>query len=335
MSPTRRLFAGSLATLPLASLAASKPATATSLNANAISALFEGLPGRVAYKIWAPATDSGAQLLFAHNAAHRLFVGSAIKTFILAETLIQADTPDVVATLTSTQLPLDASIWSLDSPTFDPPNLSGTVSLRTALEAMIIHSDNTGTDIALKHAGVDNVRSFIASAGLKSTDVPDSTRSFSGYLLGAPDYKTFTWAELAAAAANNNASIVNPPLNDVETLASSANDFVSYYSKALQGHYFKNSQTLAEFRRILSLADVISLLPFPLGASAFSKGGSIDVPGFHTLCVPGAIFFDNRWVYFSFIINWDAAAVTDPATVTAFLAATSQALTLVFHALST
>jgi beta-lactamase class A len=49
---------------------------------------------------------------------------------------------------------------SPDSPTFNPPHLSGKISEWTALEAMIIHSDNTGTDMILKHVGADRVRDF-------------------------------------------------------------------------------------------------------------------------------------------------------------------------------
>ena len=65
-----------------------------------------------------------------------------------------------------------------------------------------------------------------------------------------------------------------------------------------------------------------------------STMGLMSTSGFHCLCVPGGMFFNNRWVYFAFIINWDAEAATDPATVTAFLSATSEALTRVFNALS-
>ena len=108
----------------------------------------------------------------------------------------------------------------------------------------------------------------------------------------------------------------------------SADDFVSYYSRALQGEFFRNKETLNEFREILSIGDAIWLVPLPLGVSAFAKGGSIDVPGFHALCVPGAMFFDDRWVYFCLTINWTAAAETDPQTVQAFAAAASQALAL-------
>ena len=71
-----------------------------------------------------------------------------------------------------------------------------------------------------------------------------------------------------------------------------------------------------------------------LGVSAFLKGGSIDVPGFHGLCLPGGMFFDDRWVYFCLTINWTAAAETDPATVQAYAAAASHALQLVKDALS-
>jgi beta-lactamase class A len=39
-----------------------------------------------------------------------------------------------------------------------------------------------------------------------------------------------------------------PFLNNVETLASSANDFVSYYARALQGRFFKHRATWHEFR---------------------------------------------------------------------------------------
>jgi beta-lactamase class A len=293
-----------------------------------ILSLFDGLPGEIAIKIFAPAANGKPEFLLKSNSSRMLFVGSAFKTFVLGEALRQADSPDVVQTITQQQLALDASVWALDSQTFNPPYLSGTVSERTALEAMIMHSDNTGTDMSLKLAGPDNVRRFIASAGLKNTLIPDSTRVFYGYLVGAKDYKTFTWDQVQATL---DAPIVNPPLNPVETLASSADDLVSYYARALQGEFFQNAETLAEFRRILTLADAISRV-VPLGATGFVKGGSIDVPGFHCVSIPGGMVFDNRWVYFAITINWDAAAETDPATVGAFALAVAQALALVHDA---
>jgi beta-lactamase class A len=323
---SRRLFIGSTAALAVAA-----PAIGAKIDPNGIVALFQDLPGRKAIKIWAPATDNAKQLRISSNASTPLFIGSAFKTFVLAEALRQVDAPDVVKTIGTTQLKLDETVWSADSATFNPPHLTGLVSERTALEAMIMHSDNTATDMSLKRTGPDNVRRFIDSAGLRHTAIPDSTRSFFGYLLGAPDYKTFTWAELQASGPD---PFVNSPLNSVITMASTADDLVSYYARALQGEFFRDPATLTEFRRILSLGDAIWLIPVPLGARAFVKGGSIDIPGFHCLCVAGGMFFDDRWVYFTFIINWDAAAETDPSTVVAFATASGQALKVVFQALS-
>jgi beta-lactamase class A len=295
---------------------------------------FRKLPGTIALRIWAPAAQGKPEFAVASNAPERLFVGSAIKAIVLGEVLRSLDGPDIVQMLTTTQLALDESVWSVDSATFNPPHLTGQVSLRTTLEAMINHSDNTATDMALQYAGAGKVRGFIASLGLQSTMIPDSTRSLFGYLLGASNYRTFTWAELEAAG-KSNAPFVNSPLNDVETLASSADDFIRYYSIGLPGGLFKNPATVSEFRRILTFGDAIWLVPLPLGVQSFAKGGSIDVPGFHCLCVPGGMIVNGRWVYFAFIINWKAAAVTDPATMTAFVKAVSAPTTHVVEKLPT
>jgi beta-lactamase class A len=282
---SRRSFLKAAAgTAAIASLGAMAERATASTAKEQILSLFDTLPGDKALKIFAPATKSKAEFSVEMNAGKQMFVGSAIKTFILAEALRQVDSPNIVQTLTAKQLTLDASVWNLDSQTFNPPNLIGQVSQRTALEAMIQHSDNTGTDMSLKLVGPENVRQLIASAQLSATLIPESTRAFFGYLLGAKDYKAFSWKELMAATNN---SMINSPMNQVQTLASSAGDFVSYYSRALQGEFFKNKETLAEYRRILSLGDAIWLLPLPLGGSAFCKGGSIDVVKFHALCAPG------------------------------------------------
>ena len=61
--------------------------------------------------------------------------------------------------------------------------------------------------------------------GSSNTLIPESTIAFVGYLLGAPDYLTFTWDQYVAAT---NDPIVNAPLNTTQTLASSADDLVSW-----------------------------------------------------------------------------------------------------------
>jgi beta-lactamase class A len=298
--------------------------------ADEILALFRTLPGEKALKIVAPAAGSKPGLRVRLHPDKRLFVASAIKTFVLCEALRQADSPDVAEVLEETELALDASVWSLGSPTFNPPNLRGVVSERTTLEAMITRSDNTATDMILKLAGADNVRRFIAAAGLKNTLIPDSTRALAGYLFGASNYLTLTWKQLLQVV---QGPLVHPFFNDVETLASSADDFVSYYSRALQGEFFQHVETRNEFRRILSLCDFIYLVPLPLGVSAYAKSGNADIPGFHARSIAGGMFFEGRWVYFAFIINWDAPGAEDPDTVDKFFHAIHRSLKLLKNTL--
>ena len=342
MAHSRREFlkkavgtAAALAPLPLAAAAAISGPTVT---ADQIIDLFEPLPGDKAIKIFAPAAGGKPEFVAELNSGKKLFAASADKSYLLCEALRQVDSPDVVNTLGMTKLDLNSTIWSIGSPFFEPPHLKGIVSERSTMEAMIMSSDNTATDMIFKVAGADNVRSFIASAGLTQTLIPDSTRALSAYLFGAKDYLTITWEELEELL--KKGKLTHPFLNDVETFASSANDFVSFYSLALQGAFFDHSETLNEFRRILTLCDFIYLIPLPLGVSAYAKSGNVDFPksehfpGFHARSIAGGIFFGEHWVYYAFIINWDNPDDKDPETVSKFFSAINQALTLVKNSLS-
>ena len=323
----RALIAGAAVTAGAALVGGSKAAAAKKpVSSDAILQLFASLPGTNALKIIAPATERTRALEVSMNAGQQMFIGSSFKAFVAAEALRQDDSADVVQTIAQRQLALDESVWSPDSATFNPPNLAGQVSERTAMEAMVLHSDNTGADMTLKQVGPDNVRALIASAGLTSTLIPNSTRSAIGYLFGVPDPDSFTWDDFVAI---QNQPFVNPPLNQTNTMASSADDLVSFYSRALPGEFFQNDATLQEFRALLSIGDIIWLLPFPLGVSAFAKGGEIDTPGFHALCAAGGMLFEEVWVYFGFIINWPAPEQSDPATQAAWAKACAEALQLV------
>jgi beta-lactamase class A len=127
MGGSRRRFLGGAAAASIGAATVGVPERAQANNAvsaDRIGRLFAKLPGTVAYKILAPATKHTRRLELSSNAGRRLFVGSAFNTFVAAEALRQADSPDVVGTITERQLALDASVWSLDSATFNPPNLS-------------------------------------------------------------------------------------------------------------------------------------------------------------------------------------------------------------------
>lgn len=335
MAHSRRDFLkGAVATAAMASVpmaSSAIPWRESGLTRDQMARWFGGLPGDKAVTLFAPGPTAASTLRLELNANETLFAASANKTFALCEALRQVDSPHVVDTLGQTQLALDDSVWSLGSPIFNPPNVSGIVSARTALEAMISRSDNTATDMVFKMAGVSRIRQFIASANLAHTRVPDSTRAFAAYLFGAANYLTITWQELLDAT---QGPMVRPFLNPVETFATSTNDMVSYYSRALQGTFFRHRQTLNEFRRILTLCDYIYLVPLPMGASVYAKSGNADIPGFHVRTIAGGMFFSGRWVYFAFLINWNSQKADDQRTVDAFFSAINRVLTVVKDTLS-
>ncbi|MFQ4146899.1 serine hydrolase [Chlorogloeopsis sp. ULAP02] len=280
--------------------------------AEKIIAAFSQLPGKKGLKFWIPADAGFGEWSAMLNPDTVLFCASAFKGFVLAEflrfveeTLKPGDKNSIANQLNqqlSRELVLDESVFSPGAPVFNPPNLSGKVTVQTVLEAMISRSDNTATDMALKQVGADRVRQFIAEIGLQNTRIPTSTRQFFGYIIGYPEWQTITWAKLIELL-QKDLYEPKPILNDTITMAASPHDFVSFYSRALQGKFFKYPETLNKFRAILSLADAVAL-SMPLGVNGFGKGGSIDFASEHVLTFAGGMWVSKRWVYFSMMINW-------------------------------
>ena len=263
---------------------------------------FRALPGTTGIKLWAPAMAGRPEWSVAQSPDEQMFIASAFKGFVLAEVLRQVEAAADPATALQQLLPLDQSVYSLDSSVFNPPHLTGEVSLRTAMEAMISHSDNTGTDIVLKHAGAERVQAFIDDLGLPQTRIPTSTRQFIGYIMGLHDWQNTTWAQLEASEFPDP----RPIINDTITMASSAADLVSFYSRSLTGEVFQHASTLATFRTTLTMADAVPMA-IPLGADGFGKGGAISANGHHALTFAGGMYVPDRWVYFALLLNWTDA----------------------------
>jgi beta-lactamase class A len=294
----RRNF-GKLAFATLAGMAAVRPASAEDASRDLESQLqqLKSFPGTTSFRI-----DVGDDTVAADSPASQLFVASAIKTFIVCQYL-----RDVEAERLSEdeQLPVNDSVRNSDSPVF--LNLTGTTPARSILEAMITHSDNTATDIALLRVGPDRVRSFIAAAGLRATLIPDSTRRFFSYNAGAPLGVDIGWAGVQQVLASGQSlGPPHPPLNDQETLASSADDMVSYYKRALTGQFFTKPATLTEFKRIH-----LTNVAFPDDTVGYAKGGSDDalaerstVADFHALSYAGQMVVNATPVTFCFVVNW-------------------------------
>jgi len=257
---------------------------------------FKSFPGATSFRI-----DIGGRELTSDSASSQLFVASAIKTFILCQYLRDVDS----GALLEEQLQVNDSVRTDGSPVLG--KLTGETTARSVLEAMITHSDNTATDIALLHVGPDRVRAFIAEQKLAATLIPDSTRRFFSYNVGAPLGVDVGWSGVQQVLTSRHA--LGPPrrpLNDQETLASSANDLVTYYKRALAGSLFTKRSTLSEFKRIH-----LSNAMFPEDTIGYGKGGSgnwfgdsMVVGDFHALSYAGQMVVNATPVTFCFVANW-------------------------------
>ena len=235
-----------------------------------------------------------------------LFVGSAVKTFILAQTLISAEQGRLSE---DDQWVIDDAVRSPVSPVF--LNLSGKTQARSVLEAMITHSDNTATDVALGKVGVRNVRALISNAGLNQTRIPDTTRRLFSYIAGAPPGSDLGWEGAQKMSTGWLPGTPRPVVNSRQSMLSSATDLVHWYRDSLTGKFFTKPSSFMEYKRILSMADVIPLI-VPNDTVAFAKGGSIDWQNFHCFCVAGQMVLGASRVTFCFTINWNGPDSTVP-----------------------
>jgi beta-lactamase class A len=300
---------------------------------------FRGLPGTVGLKLWAPAMAGGPEWAVSQNPDEQMFIASAFKAFVLAETLRQLEEAIDPASTTPpagqfaaglrTLLPLNDSVFMPGSTVLNPPHLSGEISLRTALEAMISHSDDTATDIVLKYFGAENVQAFVDNMGLTQTVIPASGAQFIGYIMGLPDWQQTTWVQLEA----DQFPDPRPILNDTITMASSPADLVSFYSRTLTGEMFQRETTLATYRTILSWSDAVPQA-IPLGANGFGKGGQVSASGSNALSFAGGMYVPNRWIYFAMLLNWSDAEGNIADVEMAYFNAVRHVFTLVRDAFS-
>jgi len=258
-----------------------------------------------------------------YRQADTLFVGSAVKTFILAQYLRGVE----AGRLTEQQpLAIDDSIRSPGSPVFGDSNtngmLAGKTAARNVLEAMIAHSDNTATDAALAAAKVDDVRALIKEAELPKTRIPNSTRRLFIYLASGKD-QDMSWADVLKLL--DKPTNPQPAVNPVQSMVSSAEDMVNWYFLALGGKFFKKPETLLEFKRIQAMADSLVHV-VPPDTLAYGKGGSIDWQDFHCFSLPGQMVVNDVAVAFCFTINWTGKDDTVGPTFTAYKAAVADVL---------
>lgn len=245
------------------------------------------------------------------KADKRMFVGSAVKTYILGEFLRQDLPEEELARIDDSVRSISSSVFG-DGIRGDKPDpdvkLEGLTPFRTVLEAMIAHSDNTATDAALAAIGADKVREMIADLGLSSVKIAESTRRLFTFLASGQD-RDVDWETLQAY-------VLNPPnaknaINGTQSMLASASDMVRWYQTALLDPSFFDPAQLTEFKRISGMADALSRV-VPSNIAAYGKGGSITWNGFSCINVSGQMVAPTGdakqpWmpVTFSFTVNWD------------------------------
>ncbi len=251
------------------------------------------------------------------QADQTMFVGSAVKTFILAEYL-RGDLSETGV------MGIDDGIRSISSTVFGDQTLAGEPApdlkldgetlARSVLEAMISHSDNTATDAILAAVGANSVRDMISDVGLTSVSIPDSTRRLFTYLASGQDVDVSweTLKEYVASPPNAQTAI-----NGVQSMLASASDMVRWYETALLDPSFFTPADLAEFKRISSMADALHVI-VPDNIASYGKGGSISWNDFSCISVSGQMVVPTMdpgrpWipVTFSFNVNWGS---DEPAT---------------------
>lgn len=287
--------------------AAQRPAGAPEPVAAAVrafAALQPGQDGRASCVILADAqrpgrgVDTAPLWRAAHEPDASLFVGSAVKTLILAAFLRQEEAGKLSSKGAAI---IDDTVRSLSSPVF--LHLTGRTPYVSVLEAMIAHSDNTATDVALAAATPAAVRQLIKSAGLKRTRIPDSTRALFNWLGGGDAGVDPGWRGLQAMAFNLPGSVARSLPGDGPSMQSTAAELVAWHRAALAGQHFSRPETLVTYKRIMAMADALAVA-VPPDMAAWGKGGSIDWQDFHCRAFAGQMLAPSGPVTFSFIQNW-------------------------------
>ncbi|TCH97397.1 hypothetical protein EJV46_14770 [Roseococcus sp. SYP-B2431] len=299
----RHAFLAAPLLLPAGVLAQGVPVNAAEEAMTALAAL----PGTVS--AFVAVDDPAGAWQLGHQPDRPLFVGSVVKTFILAAYLLAVQDDGLSL---AEQLPLNDEVRSLVSPVLE--KLTGTLPARSALEAMIAHSDNTATDMVLKKIGVDAVRAVIARVPLAGVQVPTSTRRLFSYLAGAAPEQDIGWDGVQAVLADRLPGPPRPIMNNVESMSASATALVTWYRYVLSGRLFTSATALSEFRRISSMADALSAT-VPPGIASYGKGGSIVWQGENALSLAGQMMVRGIPASFCFSYNWQGGPETvQPAT---------------------
>ncbi len=165
---------------------------------------------------------------------------AATRTRETSETMLPPSAPAVKSSGSS----VAARDLSVNFRTHTSAWASYTQSNCTRGHGMVLNSQT----MSLKLVGPDRVRKFIASADPNHTQIPDSTSVFYGYPARRKRHRTCSWDSVGAAEERN--ALVNSPVGNIETLASSANDSVpitNAHCRAISSEHVNVERLSADF----------------------------------------------------------------------------------------
>jgi beta-lactamase class A len=119
------------------------------------------------------------------------------------------------------------------------------------------------------------------------------------------------WIAIQDVLEGSSSSTSRAPLNDKQTMASTAEDLVHWYRQALDGAFFQKPETLVEFKRIQAMGDALVKV-VPPETVAYGKGGSIDWDDFHCICIAGQMIVAGVPITFCATINWTGPLMACP-----------------------
>lgn len=293
--------------------------------AEKVRAAFSKLPGTVGFHFMT--TSRGAGYRVSQQENKEFFCASTFKVFALAEFLRQAEATPSTVSLT------DTIVMSDDQRSFggkewgDLLKNGDTVVFEKALDEMIAHSDNTGTDIVLRAVRADKVRALLAGLGLQPVNIPDTTRKMMVELIGfdidAPDPG---WAAIQERFNAADTSGWKNPFVAQQRMATTPAVLANFYSLATKDGFFRTTKSQTKFREILSLPTAGKTIS-PAGARSYVKGGNLNFLDYNVIGIGGGTVKNDRWIYFGALLNWRAS---DPATIAAtngaFIGAVTEAL---------
>lgn len=232
--------------------------------------IWHSLGNTVAFRIERVA-DEGTTVTRMHD-TEAFEVGSCFKAIIAAECCRQADAGTIAW---NDGLVISAGDRVPGSECLDALPEGSVLTLREAVQAMLAVSDNTATDLVIRHIGIDNARALVETCGLQATEIPDST---------ATVYQQATDTVVRACI-------------------STMRDLTQFYRAALADNGVLGPIARGQFLEVMRAEDEAQAATWPSGAVCLRKSGSLEPPPIFVQAIAGAFVRPSATTIFAFALN--------------------------------